>query len=411
MENITYDDLLDRPLPEVDRKSMEFTAHSSDIVAEIVQDGIAETDDPKIIFQTLKNNIRLIPFGAYLRRYIFRSMGGKGDYDSIPVKEYKQIIMTSFRENYTPKSFHDTTVKFSTLVEGWLERDSVSRETVFLLGFGLRMPVEDVSMFLKTALKDQDFNVTDPRELIIQFCLKNHRPAGTAIELIRKYCDNENTNRIIVRNGEPDGTMTIRSRASQFRSEDELEEELMRLLGSSRSYPYSRTGMRMFQELYQKSRLYAWQSQNATFEDKQRKSLASFSHSDFEQILYSGIRRTASGNLERASASVLNSSFTYMRLSRQRISKILAGQTQVNRYDLMTLLFYNMTRELDEDTSIATRFNTYVSSVNRLLTDCFMDKINISNPYETFLLMCMLTPDPIMTFEDVWSFSYEYDEF
>ncbi len=100
-----------------------------------------------------------------------------------------------------------------------------------------------------------------------------------------------------------------------------------------------------------------------------------------------------------------------MRLSRQRISKILAGQTQVNRYDLMTLLFYNMTRELDEDTSIATRFNTYVSSVNRLLTDCFMDKINISNPYETFLLMCMLTPDPIMTFEDVWSFSYEYDEF
>ena len=42
MENITYDDLLDRPLPEVDRKSMEFTAHSSDIVAEIVQDGIAE---------------------------------------------------------------------------------------------------------------------------------------------------------------------------------------------------------------------------------------------------------------------------------------------------------------------------------------------------------------------------------
>ena len=384
MENITYDDLLDRPLPEVDRKSMEFTAHSSDIVAEIVQDGIAETDDPKIIFQTLKNNIRLIPFGAYLRRYIFRSMGGKGDYDSIPVKEYKQIIMTSFRENYTPKSFHDTTVKFSTLVEGWLERDSVSRDTVFLLGFGLRMPVEDVSMFLKTALKDQDFNVTDPRELIIQFCLKNHRPAGTAIEMIRKYCDNENTNRIIVRSGEPDGTMTIRSRASQFRSEDELEEELMRLLGSSRSYPYSRTGMRMFQELY---------------------------HSDFEQILYSGIRRTASGNLERASASVLNSSFTYMRLSRQRISKILAGQTQVNRYDLMTLLFYNMTRELDEDTSIATRFNTYVSSVNRLLTDCFMDKINISNPYETFLLMCMLTPDPIMTFEDVWSFSYEYDEF
>lgn len=103
MENITYDDLLDRPLPEVDRKSMEFTAHSSDIVAEIVQDGIAETDDPKIIFQTLKNNIRLIPFGAYLRRYIFRSMGGKGDYDSIPVKEYKQIIMTSFRENYTDR--------------------------------------------------------------------------------------------------------------------------------------------------------------------------------------------------------------------------------------------------------------------------------------------------------------------
>ena len=110
MGMITYDDLLDRPLPEVDRKSMEFTAHSSDIVAGIVQEGIAETDDPKIIYQTLKNNIRLVPFGAYLRRYIFESMGLKGDYDSISLEEYKQIVMTSFRENYTPKSFHDTTV-------------------------------------------------------------------------------------------------------------------------------------------------------------------------------------------------------------------------------------------------------------------------------------------------------------
>ena len=411
MGMITYDDLLDRPLPEVDRKSMEFTAHSSDIVAGIVQEGIAETDDPKIIYQTLKNNIRLVPFGAYLRRYIFESMGLKGDYDSISLEEYKQIVMTSFRENYTPKSFHDTTVKFSTLAKGWLERDSVSRDTVFLLGFGLRMPAEDVSMFLKTALKEQDFNVTDPRELIIQFCLKNNRPAGTALELIRKYCGSEYESRMIIRSGEPDGTRTIRNRVSQFRNEDELEGELLHLLGASRSYPYSRTGLRMFRDLYQKARLYAWQSQNATFEEKQRKSLDSFSHSDFEQVLYSGIQRTASGNLERASASALNSSFTYMRLSRQRISKILTGQTQVNRFDLMTLLFYNMTRELDEDTSIATRFNTYVSSVNRLLTDCFMDTINISNPYETFLLMCMLTPDPITTFEDVWSFSYEYNEF
>ena len=156
-------------------------------------------------------------------------MGGKGDFDSISVREYRQIIMTSFRENYTPKSFHDTTVKFSILADGWLKRDSVSRDTVFLLGFGLRMPVEDVSMFLKTALKDQDFNVTDPRELIIHFCLKNHRPAGTAIELIRKYCDNDSANRMIVRSGEPDGTMTIRARASQFRNEDELETELLRL--------------------------------------------------------------------------------------------------------------------------------------------------------------------------------------
>ena len=36
-----------------------------------------------------------------------------------------------------------------------------------------------------------------------------------------------------------------------------------------------------------------------------------------------------------------------------------------------------------------------------------MSPLNISNLYETFILACLLTEDPIYTFSDIWEMAYE----
>ena len=49
----------------------------------------------------------------------------------------------------------------------------------------------------------------------------------------------------------------------------------------------------------------------------------------------------------------------------------------------------------------------FLDSTNEILEKCFMGKFYIQNPYECFLLMCMLSDDPLGTYADVWELSYE----
>ena len=58
-------------------------------------------------------------------------------------------------------------------MKGWLGASCVKRQTVFLLGFGLRMQVEDVSDFLVKVIKEEDFNFYDKDEVIFWYCYKN----------------------------------------------------------------------------------------------------------------------------------------------------------------------------------------------------------------------------------------------
>ena len=67
-----------------------------------------------------------------------------------------------------------TSTKLSALVNNWLNQASVKRETVFLLGFGLKMTTEDVSDFLTRVLKEQDFDFHNPDEVIYWYCYRNH---------------------------------------------------------------------------------------------------------------------------------------------------------------------------------------------------------------------------------------------
>ncbi|MBO4824085.1 MAG: hypothetical protein J5487_01690, partial [Lachnospiraceae bacterium] len=153
--------------------SLDYTETAWESFYAAVDDSNFADKDAELIFETLNKKMRFISFADYLKRYIYKRAGLTEPFSSVGVATYQQIIKDSFAENNTPCSFKPTTAKLSALSKNWLTQDTVKRNVVFLLAFGLNMSVEDVNMFLTKALCEQGINPKDPFEVICWYCIKN----------------------------------------------------------------------------------------------------------------------------------------------------------------------------------------------------------------------------------------------
>ena len=127
--------------------------------------------------------------------------------------------------------------------------------------------------------------------------------------------------------------------------------------------------------------------------------------SRMESILYSGVAVTDNGNL--MSFAKLKEQFKSKRLSRARINGILGGKP-IERFDLITLIF--LIYALDEEKltkSAPARFNEFVDETNDLLIEAGMIELYPVNPYEAFVMMCVVSEDLLDTFAGVWEKSYD----
>ena len=125
---------------------------------------------------------------------------------------------------------------------------------------------------------------------------------------------------------------------------------------------------------------------------------------DIEQVICSGIPVTKNGNLQKASSSLLSKQFHNFRLSRQRIDGVLKKQLQVDRYDLITLEFFLYSQkeyEFPED-----MLRDFMDDMNRILRESGLKELHAVNPYEAFVLMCLLSEVPLATYADVWEMSF-----
>ena len=107
--------------------------------------------------------------------------------------------------------------------------------------------------------------------------------------------------------------------------------------------------------------------------------------------------------------STLSRQFEKKRMSRQHLSRLLRREAPVERYDIITLLFlvYTVSVEPEWPTS---RYMLFVDEVNEILRNCSMMEIYPVNPYESFVLMCLLTEEPLAVYNDVWEMSYTQPE-
>ena len=380
-------------------REIDFTRKAIGQIHQVVTaDDFADMDVERI-FQFLFSEMELVSFKDYLKRYIYERIGFTESFREVTDETYGRIIMDSFEQNRAPHSFVPTTVKWKAAVKRWLEQDSVQRSTIFLLGFGLRMKAEEVSGFLTKVLKEADYDFSDPWETICWFCFHNDLRYMDAVRLMDYYRNGHarllGRSRTLVELKEKGTENVLKDYLSGLRSTgvQESRERLVRL-NFERLY---RQTQELISQMYQddenvKDSGKVWRAED-------------IGPSDVEKVLCDGIPTTKNGNLQKMSKSLLNRHFSQKRITRQRLDKLLKGELKIERFDLITLQFFISSQNEDDEPLVRCRY--FMDDINDILEECGMMKLYPVNPYEAFIMMCLLTDMPLLTYYDVWQRSYE----
>lgn len=427
-------------MDDYDIKDFDFTAAAWESLYDAVDDTQFLDKDAQLIYDSLRYRLKIRSFGDYLKRYIYIKAGLTEPFAEVPIKEYQLIIRDSFSDNHTPPSFSATTAKLSALSKNWLTQQTVKRNVVFLLGFGLNMSADDVNMFLTKALREQEINPKDPFEVLCWYCYKkrfNYLRFEKLWELYQttpaNYLDMERINGV--------ETIGVRSMMHSIHDDATLIAHMSKLKSSSGISAMSYSAKRCFNQLYNEARDIIAALYNRSEEERHDSEVDTYAHklslndrlydvekkrrieefrenkkvyirdditeSDIEKVICAAIPKDRYGNLTPGKASKLNEQFSGKRFSRQRISDILSSDTEVSRFDLITLNFFVFSQKLDLLPNPKTRYIAFQESMNKILEKCFLGKLYIQNPYENFILMCILSNDPLGTYADVWELSYQ----
>ena len=167
-------------------RSYEYTKRSVADLNRVISSQQFEEMASDTIFDFLQNQMEIVSFKDYLKRYIYEKTKPYETFSQVPEAYYVSVICDSFAMNRAPHAFTPVKTRWTNIVKRWLNSDSVKRSTVFLLGFGLKMTDQEVSAFLTKVLKEQDFRFDDPSETVFWHCFHNGLPYSSAVELLEE---------------------------------------------------------------------------------------------------------------------------------------------------------------------------------------------------------------------------------
>ena len=417
-------------------RNLDFTVRAKESFLEAVKDPYFRDRDCDVIFDLLRSGMRIVPFGDYLKRYIYRKAELRGNYAEIPVSVYQEIICEEFRDRQVPCSFTPSSLRLRNAAKNWLEQQAVNRQVVLLLGFGLGMDAGDVDMFLTKALQEYGLDAKDPFEALCLYCYRNRLGYPKFEEMWEAFRDaGDGESPAAAGSGNLESTVRFREKLSGVSGEAELFMFLDSLPGARRQGVSARQAFdrlygkareivagimtaaeadtaeknagRIGEALSREDRLYDFQKVQRIAGERERHAVYTreqVTPADLESVILSAVPKDSHGNLASLKGSALEKQFLGKRLSRQRLAEILAGDAPVTRYDLLTLLFFNFSQE---DTGPKERYLSFLREANRTLEECGFGPVYVANPYECFLLLCLLAGDPLGTYADVWELSYD----
>jgi len=381
--------------------NLNLTQHGEENFYEVVDDPtfkIGWNAPVNLIKNELKNRMMVPSFSDYLKRYIHKAQGISEKQGVYPLEYYIESIVQSFKARETPSSFNNSSTTIKNAAKNWLTRKSVSRKAVFLLGFGLKMSVDDVNELLTKALYEQSINPKDPFEVICWYCYTNGFNYLAYESLWEEFCELHAD--CSFGTFTEDATSNIRNSMYAIVNEEMLFSYLSTLKANDNISKFSRTAKKEFDELYKKVKDIVCQDNHVTANE-----VVPF---DVEAYIYSGVPKTADGNLLKESMSDLEDIFVGKRLNRQRIGQLVSGKTDVTRFDLITLAFVVYANKNAD--SPQKRYYDFCMDINCILHECSMQGLIIQNPYENFIMCCLLTDAPMCIYWDVWYSSFESEE-
>ncbi len=352
--------------------------------------------DDQLIYDCLTENMEPVPFSTYLKRFLYRQAKLEGPFEEVPLSEYIDILVYSFRENSAPASFISETVPIRQNATSWLGQKSAHRVTALLLGFGLGLTREEVDGFLTKAMRLQRLNPEDPFELCCAYCYEHQLRYPKFAALWDAYQRAEAL--------PADGVPTELS----LLTDDQALLERMRRLKNRRGLPYIQEKAReAFEKLYDAARDVIADYYNNTSCMQDVYTREKITPRDLEAVISAAIPVSDKGNLVPASRSSLGELFGSRFFNRQRVSEILSDRVPADRFDLLTLHFFLCASEsLEREETPRGRFNRFISEGDRILKSCGMGPVYPANPYEAFLLMCMICDAPLSSYADVWEKAY-----
>ena len=389
----------------------DFTKRAQHGLETVVNSAHFRDRSPELILSYLVGKMYRVSFGDHLKRYIYERFKMNAPFSSLKADDFAKIILSSFEKNEAPFSFGPTKRKASVTVRKWLTQQSVRRSVVFLLGFGLGMDVRDVEMFLTKVIGERSFNMADHQEVIARYCYSNGLRYEESQKWLRYY-------ESIDEQDMPDLSY-VPSGIEDMKDESDFRDYLRYLRLRVRYEGKKQEAYLEFETLLSKVISQIARESDAPLpvpqkadESVQAAELngADVSYRMVEERLYSGISFSNGGNLLGMQDSALRNAFQSYRLSRQRISRLMRHQLKVERYDLITLLFYLYAQDdpvVADPEQQKARCMHFVDEMNSILSRSGMIHLYPVNPYESFIMLCLLSPDPWESFCEVWYQSYQ----
>ncbi|MBQ3277920.1 MAG: hypothetical protein IJG94_02015 [Clostridia bacterium] len=348
--------------------------------------------DAAMIVSALKEQICSIPFSDYLKRYVYQRSGMIGSFRKISQEKYVQTVLDAFQETGTPGSMRHPDTRLVTCIRRWFEQASVRRSAVLLLGFGLSMPIEDVNDFLTKAIHDHTLDEDNPLEAICAYCYRNAYRYAKMEQLWHLY---ERSSAAVEAQPAPAQPSGISDADFQF----------VRRLAKQPNENWLTPTVMKTRETFMK--LYT-EANQCIQNDRMSSGKASgpLPPHALEDVLCASIPRNSHGNLIPEFNSGIRETISGKRFSRQHIHELLHSTIEPTRYDLLTLCFFICASRVDQQPDPQNRYRQFVDDANRILLDCGFGPVYVADPYESFILICVLSVDPLGTYADVLEQSY-----
>lgn len=379
----------------------------------------------------------------YIYRVIFvkKNMVGKyKNYDEVTTNQYNKIMEEAFKDNGL-----ELNEKEMQKIKSELDKKAsrANREVLFQIAFGLNLECEEVSLLLKKALLQQDFNAKNYKEVIYYWCFANgsgelgkHKidTANKLIEMYEKDDFTELDKKSYIK--EDTETRMLLNCVLEFNDETEFKKYLTDLrraqLDSSKrnrvnlvnlyeglltDIPRIDTYKKEYVTKEGKVRKYSDEDFDRMYEDRPGAEKTEEDMREFRRIALKEFRKENDGTEKLLDKDIAKDILGNLCLSDHTIrNRITINKTAIERNEMLILEFmiFVVGEELDNPVDF------YNKERHILMTDfitCATDELEgrgmygiyERNPLDLFLIFCILHKNPFNYFMANWALALDED--